>query len=477
MTPINELSGPGLQKSSPAWQTAAKQNVASDTLRYLSHYDPLTTLPNRTFSRNILEEALKNAQDSDRTLAVIFLSLDPYSRINETLGPAIGDRLVRGVARRLKVIMGGKDRVGYWGNGTFVLWLEYDGNRPQVLEIVRGIKQGIERRFFSFQQEFFLTATIGIGLYPSDGSTVEALLKSAGAALFEAQECGGNGCRFYAADLNARSLKRFAIENRLSRGLQEQQFTLHYQPQVDTSKCRISCAEALLRWKHPQLGPIPPADFIPVAEKSGSIVAIGEWVLRTACLQLKEWHANGFPKLVLAINVSARQFQEPASLDTMVEILNETEVDPECLELELTESSLMTDAEQVIKALGKLKDIGVGLAIDDFGTGFSSLLYLRRLPLDTLKIAGSFVRDTSNPDGAALLSSIVALAQKLRLRVIAEGVETKEQMTFLQKLGCDTMQGYLFCKPLTGERFKRFLAAPDYHFQERKDSIRARVAS
>jgi EAL domain-containing protein (putative c-di-GMP-specific phosphodiesterase class I) len=389
----------------------------------------------------------------------------------------MGDRLVRCVAKRIRDLMEGIDAVGYWESNRFVFLLERASDEAQVLKIVQAIKKRIERSFFSFKQEFFLTSSIGIGLFPLHGSTVETLLKNAGAALFEAQECGGNCYRFYTADLNARALKRFTLENRLSRGLQRRQFTLHYQPQVDLASWRITGAEALLRWQHPELGSIPPADFIPSAEKSGLIISIGEWVLRAACLQLKKWHDGGFPTLNLAINVSARQFQEPASVDKIVAILQETGLDPGCLELELTEGLFMPKADHVIRSLGKLKDIGVRLAIDDFGTGFSSLEYLRRLPLDTLKIDQSFVRDTSNLDGAALVSSIVALAQKLRLRVVAEGVETHEQLAFLQRLGCDEMQGYLFSRPLPSEQFRTMLAYPDYQFTERNDFVPALAAS
>jgi EAL domain-containing protein (putative c-di-GMP-specific phosphodiesterase class I) len=342
---------------------------------------------------------------------------------------------------------------------------------------VQSIKKRIERSFFSFKQEFFLTSSIGIGLFPLHGSTVETLLKNAGAALFEAQESGGNCYRFYAADLNARSLKRFTLENRLSRGLQRREFSLHYQPQVDLASWEISGAEALLRWQHPELGAVPPAEFIPFAEKSGLIISIGEWVLRAACLQLKKWHNSGFPKLNLAVNVSARQFLEPASVDMIVAVLQETGLEPGCLELELTEGLFMPNAEHVIKSMVKLRDRGVRLAIDDFGTGFSSLEYLRRLPLSTLKIDQSFVRDISNLDGAALVSSIVALAKKLRLRVVAEGVETEEQLAFLQRLGCDEMQGYLFSRPLPGEQFGSMLAYPDYQFTEGNDLVPALAAS
>ena len=478
MTREYEPRGPELQKAFGARQpSTTKQKTTSDRLRYLSRYDPLTTLPNRSFLRNKLAKAVRTAAIHDQTVAVLFLSLDPYSRINETLGPAMGDRLVRCVAKRIKELMIGNHAAGYWGGDKFVFLLEHPGDESQLIKKVQSIKKRIERRFFSFKQEFFLTSSIGIGLFPQHGSTVETLLKNVGAALFEAQECGGNCYRFYTSDLNARSLHRFTLENRLGRGLQRRQFTLHYQPQVSNGSWHITGAEALLRWEHPELGVIPPADFIPFAEKSGLIVPIGEWVLRATCLQLKKWHANGFSKLNLAINVSARQFQQPESIDTIVGILRETGVDPERLELELTESSLMTNAEQVIKSLVKLKDIGVKLAIDDFGTGFSSLEYLRRLPLDTLKIAQSFVRDTSNADGAALVSSVVDLAHWLRLRVVAEGVETREQLRFLQQIGCDSMQGYLFSRPLAAEQFKMLLGCPDYALQEEDDFTPALAAS
>jgi diguanylate cyclase (GGDEF)-like protein len=478
MSRQHEPSSPGLRKSSGArQQTVTQEKTTSDRLRYLSHYDAFTTLPNRALFRNKLGKALRTATEHDQTVAVLFLSLDPYPRINGTLGPAMGDRLVRCVARRIKALAIADLEAGYWGSDKFVFLLKRPGDESQVVRIVQGIQKTIERRVFFFKQEFFLTASIGIGLFPSHGATVETLLKNAAAALFQAQECGGNCYQFYSTDLNARSLKRFIIENRLGRGLQRQQFTLHYQPQVDTSSWQITGAEALIRWDHPELGRIPPADFIPFAEKSGLIISIGQWVLRAACTQLKKWHDQGFPKLNLAINVSARQFQESASVDTIVEILQETGVDPGCLELELTESSLMTNAEHVMKSLGKLKDIGVKLAIDDFGTGFSSMEYLRRLPFDTLKIDQSFVRDISNLDGAALVSSIAALAQWLRLRVIAEGVETPEQLRYLQLVGCDNMQGYLFSKPLPGEQFKMLLAGPGSQLNESNGFADALVAS
>ena len=288
MSRQHEPRSPGLRKTSGArQQTPAKQKATSDRLRYLSHYDALTTLPNRAFFRNKLGKALKTATEHDQTVAVLFLSLDPYPRINATLGPAMGDRLVRCVARRIKDLVIENLGVGYWGSDKFVFLLERPGDESQVVKIVQGIKKRIERRFFSFKQEFFLTSSIGIGLFPSHGSTVETLLKNAGARSYLRRNWLYIG--FY-ADLNARSLKRFTLENRLGRGLQRRQFTLHYQPQVDTGSWQITGAEALIRWEHPELGPIPPADFIPFAEKSGLIIPIGQWVLRATCRQLKKWH-------------------------------------------------------------------------------------------------------------------------------------------------------------------------------------------
>ena len=370
--------------------------------------------------------------------------------------------------------MGTTNAVGYWGSGEFVLLLEYAGEEAQVVEIVQSIKKKIERRFLSFGQEFSLTSSAGIGLYPAHGTNVETLLRNAAAAQYQARESGENSYRFYTADMNIRSLKRFTLENGLARAVRRKEFTLHYQPQIHTGSWQITGAEALIRWNHPDLGQVPPAEFIPVAEKSGLIVPIGEWVLRTACLQLKKWHAAGFKKLNLAINVSARQFLPQAPAEMIATVLEETGLNPACLELELTESSLLADADHVVKSLGKLKDLGVKLAIDDFGTGFSSLEYLSRLPLDILKIDQSFVRDASSRDGAALLSSIINLAHKLRLRVVAEGVETKEQVTFLRRLGCDEMQGYLFSRPLPSEQFKRLLVSHDRRFEEAEGFARVR---
>ena len=433
-------------------------------LKFLSNYDSLTTLPNRVFLRNKLAKAIKTAQQANREVAVLFISLDPYQRINETLGPAMGDRLVRCVAKRLRDSLGTRHTIGYWGNAEYVLLFEYQGEESEVLEVVQKLKKVIERRFLSFGHEFFLTSSVGIALFPSQGVTVESLLRNASAAQFQAKECGENSYLFYDADMNVRSLRQFTLENSLGRGIQRREFSLQYQPQWHTGSWQITGAEALIRWQHPELGEVSPNDFIPLAEKSGLIIPIGEWAFRESCVQLRKWQARGFKSLKLAINVSPRQLGDQRQVDTLIRILAETGIDPRYVELELIESSLLANTDRVVESLLKLKAAGVKLAIDDFGTGFSSLEYLSRLPLDTLKIDKSFVKDASE-DGIALLSSIINMARKLRLRVVAEGVETREQLTLLRRFGCNSMQGFLFSRPLPDEQFTRVMDASAYSFE------------
>ena len=465
-----------IQPSEATHKSDVERKRTTQKLKFLSNYDALTTLPNRVFLRNKLAKAIKAAQQANREVAVLFISLDPYQRINETLGPAMGDRLVRCVAKRLRDSLGTKHTIGYWGNAEFVLLLEYQGEESEVLEVVQKVKNVIQRRFLSFGQEFFLTSSVGIALYPTQGVTVESLLRNASAAQFQAKQFGENGCLFYEADMNVRSLRQFTLENSLGRGIQRQEFSLHYQPQWHTGSWQITGAEALIRWQHPELGEVSPDDFIPLAEKSGLIIPIGEWALRESCVQLRKWQARGFKSLKLAINVSGRQFREQRQADTLIRILAETGLDPRCIELELTESSLLANTDRVVESLLKLKAAGVKLAIDDFGTGFSSLEYLSRLPLDTLKIDKSFVKDASE-DGIALLSSIINMARKLRLRVVAEGVETREQLTLLKRFGCNSMQGFLFSRPLPGEQFTRVMDASAYSFESARNFGHGRNAS
>jgi EAL domain-containing protein (putative c-di-GMP-specific phosphodiesterase class I) len=300
---------------------------------------------------------------------------------------------------------------------------------------------------------------VGASLFPCDSKEPQSLLKNAGNALYRARKSGGDDYRFYTEDMNSRASKQFALETSLRHAIDREEFVLHYQPRLAVDSLKITGVEALVRWQHPQLGLVSPAEFIPLAEDNGLIVPIGEWVLRTACRQARQWQEKGLPALRVGVNVSARQFHQQHLAETVLKILEETSLAPEYLELELTESSIMSNAEATIDVLTRLKTMGVTISIDDFGTGFSSLSYLKRLPIDTLKIDRAFIRDVStDPDDAALVMAIVTLAHNLRLQVVAEGVETDEQLRFLHLLRCDEVQGYRFSKPLAASGLEQLLA-------------------
>jgi EAL domain-containing protein (putative c-di-GMP-specific phosphodiesterase class I) len=363
----------------------------------------------------------------------------------------------------LTKIVGRTGFVEYWGGDEFAILLCDVREIAAVTAAVKSIQERLERRLFSKEYEFYLTSNAGITIYPTHGPDVETLMGNAEAALSSSKSAGGRTRCFYSQDMNARELRQLNLENQLLRALRKNEFTIHYQPLVDTSTWRLLGAEALIRWQHPQLGLIPPSEFVPLAEDSGLIAPIGEWVLMTACSQLKHWHDQGFQDLHLSVNVSARQFHDLNPANTVFRILDELVIDPGCLELELTESSVMSDDPRVLHSLSQLKTIGVRLSIDDFGTGFSSLDHLRSLPLDTIKIDKSFVRNASvRPGDAALVSSVIALAHRLNLTVIAEGVETIEQLKFLTNLGCDGVQGFFFSRPLPSEVFRAFLVSQSY---------------
>jgi diguanylate cyclase (GGDEF)-like protein len=432
-----------------------------------AYYDTLTGLPNRTLFQERLPHALALAERSEQMLAVMLLDLDRFKTINETLGHGVGDRLLHEVAERLTGCVRRSDTVARFAGDEFALLLMQITRPDDVVKIARrtedavevaqSILRVLEPPFVSGQHELYLTASIGIGLYPDDGKDSQTLLKNAVSALNRAKEQGGNSYQFYTADMNAKALKRLALENSLRHALERDEFVLHYQPQVNISSGQIVGVEALVRWQHPELGLVCPSDFIPLAEDTGLIVPIGEWVLRTACAQNKRWQEEGWPSMRVSVNLSARQFQQLQLVEIIAEILLETGLAPEQLELELTESAIMKNAEIAIETLRRIKKSGVQIAIDDFGTGYSSLSYLKRLPIDVLKIDRSFVcESTTAPDDAAIVMAIIGLAHNLNLKVIAEGVETEEQLAFLRLLKCDEMQGYLCSQPLAAPAFKEF---------------------
>jgi diguanylate cyclase (GGDEF)-like protein len=418
----------------------------------LAYYDTLTYLPNRTLFEDRLAQALAIARSSGQTLGVLFISLDQFKKVNDTLGHGPGDTLLREFAERLKSCIAETDTVARFGSDEFALLRTQIEGAEDVIETIGSLSEVLKFAFDLDGQELFATASVGVSLFPLDGEDSQTLLKNAGAALYKAKRSGGANYQFYTADMHERASRRLSLETSLRRAIQNQEFLIHYQPRVSVDTLEITGVEALVRWRHPQLGLISPAEFIPLAEYTGLIVPIGEWVLREACLQNKNWQNQGFASIRMAVNISARQLRDEAFANTVIRILKETDLAPQHLELELTESSIMQNAELAANVLSRLKSMDINISIDDFGIGFSSLASLKRLPIDALKIDKSFVSDApSEPDDSALVMAIITLAHNLRLRVIAEGVETEEQLRLLHLLRCDEIQGNLFSKPVPAE--------------------------
>lgn len=425
----------------------------------LAYYDTLTGLPNRSLFKDRLEQAVAVSQRAGELLGIVFISLDQLKKVNDTLGHLPGDLLMKQVAERLSSCVTEGDTVARFAGDEFALLLTHIDGTKDVVEMIGSIRDALDPPFDLDGQELFATTSVGVCLFPDDGKESQRLLKNAGSALYRAKNSGGNGYQFYTEDMNVKASKQFALETSLRHAINNEEFVLHYQPRLAVDSLKITGVEALVRWQHPQLGLLSPAEFIPLAEANGMILPIGEWVLRTACRQNREWQQSGFAPMRVGVNVAARQFQEQHLADIVLKILEETGLAPEYLDLELTESSIMSKAQTTIDVLTRLKALGVTISVDDFGTGFSSLAYLKRLPIDTLKIDQSFVRDvTTDPDDAALVMAIVTLAHNLRLQVVAEGVETEEQLKFLQLLRCDEVQGYLFSKPLPAAGLAQVLA-------------------
>jgi diguanylate cyclase (GGDEF)-like protein/PAS domain S-box-containing protein len=438
-------------------QIVGFQAVARDVTRQ-RFYDATTGLPNRALFEGRLTSALSE-QQGKRTQAVMLLSPDRFKRFVDTLGHAAGDRLFRAIADRLAPCVGEGELLARFGDDEFSLLLTQIGSIEEATRIAERIQEALKRPFRLDGHELFVTASIGISLLGHDCLDAQSLMKNAGAALFLAKEEGGNNCQFYAAEMNARALKRLSLETDLRRALEHDELRVYYQPQMNVETGRITGMEALVRWQHPNLGLVSPAEFIPLAEDTGLIVPLDEWVLRTACEQNKAWQDMGLPPLRISSNLSARMFRQTGLAGMIARVLDETGLNPDFLDLELTESSVMSNAELAIETLRSLKKLGVHISIDDFGTGYSSLNYLKKFPADYLKVDQSFVREaTVDPHDAAIVRAIITLAHSLDLKVIAEGVETEEQLEFLRLLKCDEVQGYLLSKPIPAEEFKkRFL--------------------
>lgn len=423
----------------------------------LAYYDTLTGLPNRALFEDRLEQAVAVAERSETKLGVLFIAIDQLQKIN-TLGHLAADRVIKQAGVRLRGCVTERDTVARFGGNEFALLLTRIEETKAVVETITSIREAMKPAFELEGQQLFTTASIGISLFPHDGAESQGLLKNAGAALYRAKKAGDDHYQFFTADMHAKASQQFALETSLRYAIDNEELLLHYQPRTAVDSQKITGVEALVRWQHPQLGLVSPAEFIPLAEDTGLILPLGEWVLRTACRQNRTWQERGFAPMRVGVNISARQFKQPHLAETVLQILAETGLAPEYLELEITESSIMDNADSAIAVLTGLKQEGITVSIDDFGTGFSSLSYLKRLPIDALKIDQSFVRDvTTDPDDAALVMAIVTLAHNLRLKVVAEGVETEEQLRFLHLLRCDEVQGYLFSKPLPAEALEELL--------------------
>ena len=419
-------------------------------LAFQAHYDELTGLPNRVLLHERLGQVIA---DRARPAWLVYLDLDRFKLVNDSLGYQAGDVLLIEVAQRLRAAAGPADTVARLGGDEFGLIL----HDPQALP---GILEAVARPLAIEGHEFFPSCSMGVATWPGDGEDEASLVRHADIAMYRAKELGRNNYQFYSAAMNARALERLHLESQLRHAIARGQFVLHYQPQVAVDSGRIVGMEALIRWNHPELGMVPPSHFIGLAEETGMIVAIGDWVLRTACAQNKAWQRAGYGGLRVAVNLSARQFGAQDLAASIIAVLEESGLAADSLDIELTESSLMADVDAAVASMRALKAIGVRLSIDDFGTGYSSLSYLKRFPIDVLKIDKSFVRDVmSDPGDAAIVASVISLAHQLKMHVIAEGVETAGQLDFLRRHGCDDMQGYLFSEPVPAAAFERMLAA------------------
>jgi diguanylate cyclase (GGDEF)-like protein/PAS domain S-box-containing protein len=447
-------------------------------LEHLGQHDALTGLPNRLLLQDRLRQAVYQAQRRDHMVAMICFDLDRFQRINDTFGHAAGDQLLQAVADRLKGCIQEGDSISRMGGDEFAVLMPSLKEPQMAVRSAQKLLRSLDQPFELDGHEIFLTASVGISLYPIDGDDLQSLLKNAYSAMYEAKEQGKNTFHLYTPALNVAAFERLSLENHLRRAIERSQLELYYQPQVKvvneiptnylvhqslhatpaSTYYRVAGMEALLRWNHPDMGLVSPARFIPIAEDLGLIVSIGEWVLREACRQTKQWHEQGFHELVVSVNISPWHFQRPHFVEIVADALEESGLDASFLELEITENVFLQDEEATREKMRILHQMGVGIAIDDFGTGYSSLLYLKRFPVQILKVDQSFIKNvTDNAEDSAITKGIVALAHSLGLRVVAEGVHTRTQLNYLRSIQCDRLQGYLFSPPLPKDQFTKLI--------------------
>jgi diguanylate cyclase (GGDEF)-like protein/PAS domain S-box-containing protein len=441
-------------------QDITERKAAEELIEYQAFYDSLTDLPNRSLFSDHVSHAITLAHQQQHQLAVLFMGLDRFKVVNDTLGHAAGDTLLREVASRLKGLGREGVSIARFSADVFALLMEGVEQSSEVDGYVAMLMKQMAEPVTIQQQEFFITASVGISLYPHDGHDAESLLKAADTAMFRAKEGGGQQSQYFTADMNALAQRRLQTENELRRALERQEFQVFYQPQVDASSRRIVSMEALIRWFHPERGMVSPLDFIPVAEECGLIVPIGEWVLRTACRQTQQWNEQFGLNLRVGVNLSGRQFSQPDLVEVVADALRQSGLPSNCLDLEVTESIAMDNIENCITTLHQFKEMGIHSSMDDFGTGYSSLSYLQQMPLHTLKIDRAFVKDIQgNGENGEIARAIIAMSHSLGMNVIAEGVETEEQLVFLCEQQCDIIQGFYISKPLGNDAFEVLLQA------------------
>jgi diguanylate cyclase (GGDEF)-like protein len=426
------------------YRDIAERRRAEEKLRVVSTHDSLTALPNRTLLHERLSHALAKAQRHGRQLAVLFIDLDRFKNVNDTLGHDAGDRLLQVTAQRLYDCLRETDTMARQGGDEFVVLMDELTDHEPITRVSQRILDAVAQPLVIDGQELHITASIGISVYPEDGRT---LLRNADIAMYRAKEKGRNNFQFYSAQIDNYSVERLALESGLRRAVEREEFMLHYQPKVNIASGLITGMEALLRWQHPELGGVAPGRFIPIAEENGLITPIGAWVLKTACMQNRAWQRQGVRRFPVAVNLSPRQFSGESLLDDVKAALDASGLAPADLELEITESMVMNNPEQAVSQLQQLKELGVRVAIDDFGIGYSSLAYLKRFPIDSVKVDRSFVEDIpEDVNSMAIAQAVIAMAHNLRLKVVAEGVESEAQLGFLRGEGCDEIQGHYFCE-------------------------------
>jgi diguanylate cyclase (GGDEF)-like protein/PAS domain S-box-containing protein len=432
---------------------------AEKTIRRMAYLDPLTGLPNRRMFFEDLSEALHQAEQSSHEVAILFLDLDRFKQINDTLGHTVGDKLLCAVGERLREHIPDNHKVYRLGGDEFVILLPYVEDEHETAQAAERLLHLFHTTFKLEHYELFVTCSIGIGVYPFAGMDIESLMKHADTAMYDAKNSGRNAYRFYTPKMNEEYEEQLMLELHLRKAIEKNELELYYQPKLDLRTGEIIGMEALIRWHHPKMGFISPEKFIPIAEETGIIITIGEWVLRKACQQNKQWIDAGYRPMRVSVNVSALQFQQPTFVDMVSSVLQETGLDPCCLELEITENSMINGIEYSIATLSRLREMGIHISIDDFGTGYSSLSYLKRLPIHALKIDQSFVRDIAiDSKATAIVKAIIELAHQLEVNVVAEGVEDWHTLEFLREQQCDAVQGYLLSRPLPFQEFEQRLS-------------------